>query len=210
LALHRRPVSAWDALERRDVPTTVGPPPFTSLVGHITHPGHMDRIIFQLEPGQFVADRNMPMLLAFDAEPAPGSSVLPKVVRVVPLTGQHTFPVKTRNGPYITNIAVPRVTPTAYEVDVKALGHTQGTFILDAILPGDATGDGVVDRVDIGRIRRAYGTSAGDPNYDPAVDIDRDGKVGLFDFIATKHNLGARSSVVVFEPIPVVGPKIVV
>jgi hypothetical protein len=47
--------------------------------------------------------------------------------------------------------------------------------------PGDVDGDGDVDLADLARLLAAYGTSAGDPGYDPAADLDGDGDVDLAD-----------------------------
>ena len=45
----------------------------------------------------------------------------------------------------------------------------------------DANGDGVTDQADLGILLSAFGSSVGDPNYDPNVDFDGDGAIGQAD-----------------------------
>ena len=47
--------------------------------------------------------------------------------------------------------------------------------------PADANDDGVTDQADLGILLSAFGTSEGDPNYNPDVDYDADGMVGQAD-----------------------------
>jgi hypothetical protein len=67
-------------------------------------------------------------------------------------------------------------------------------------LPGDADGDGVVDRTDMGRVRASYGSSEGGRRYDPGADPNGDGSVGHYDYSLTRRNMGARASVVAPDP----------
>ncbi|MBU0617297.1 MAG: hypothetical protein KKI02_06255 [Planctomycetes bacterium] len=48
-------------------------------------------------------------------------------------------------------------------------------------IPGDVDGDGDVDLADLAALLGAYGTSVGDPDYNPDADIDEDGDVDLSD-----------------------------
>ncbi|MCA9243088.1 MAG: hypothetical protein KDA32_03970 [Phycisphaerales bacterium] len=47
--------------------------------------------------------------------------------------------------------------------------------------PADLTGDGVIGLADLAQLIAAFGTSLGDPNYDPGADITGDDAVGLSD-----------------------------
>jgi hypothetical protein len=48
-------------------------------------------------------------------------------------------------------------------------------------IPGDVDGDGDVDLTDLASLLAAYGSSTGDPNYNPNADFDNDGDVDLLD-----------------------------
>jgi hypothetical protein len=57
-------------------------------------------------------------------------------------------------------------------------------------IPGDANGDGVVDALDFFILERAWGTSIGQPNYDPRADFNNDGTVDALDFFIMERNWG--------------------
>jgi hypothetical protein len=190
-----------EKLEPREVLSTVGSPPFAAIGGSIGAPGRPAEVIFRLEPGRFVADRTMPMLLALEAEPLPGSPVAPKISHVGSLQGRNTYNVIPLRGPMATNIAVPNARPTLYKIGVRDLGRSTGDFVVKISLPGDADGDGVVDRSDMGRVRSSYGSRDGGRRYDPGADTNGDGKVGHYDYGLTRRNMGARASVVAPHPV---------
>lgn len=60
-------------------------------------------------------------------------------------------------------------------------------------LAGDATGDGSVGIRDATLLGRAWRSSAGDGDYDAAVDFDGDGDVDVFDAVALGRNWGATT-----------------
>lgn len=55
----------------------------------------------------------------------------------------------------------------------------------------DFNNDGKLDVQDVMIFRDAFGSSSGDPNYDPSVDIDGDGDVDLFDVSAAVQQIVA-------------------
>jgi uncharacterized membrane protein YeiH len=57
-------------------------------------------------------------------------------------------------------------------------------------IPGDANGDGVVDAQDFYILQRAWGTSKGQPGYDPRADFNNDGKVDAQDFFILQFHRG--------------------
>ncbi len=57
-------------------------------------------------------------------------------------------------------------------------------------VPGDVDGDGDVDLTDLGLLLSAYGTSVGDPNYNPNADFDENGVIDLTDLATLLANYG--------------------
>ena len=57
---------------------------------------------------------------------------------------------------------------------------------------GDVNGDGVLDESDLNAIQAAFGTSEGDPGFNPAADLTGDGQIGLDDLQAMVQLLDAQ------------------
>lgn len=55
-------------------------------------------------------------------------------------------------------------------------------------LLGDVNDDGIVNVIDLATIGRSYGTSVGDPLYDPEADINRDGIIDIADLATAAYN----------------------
>jgi hypothetical protein len=55
---------------------------------------------------------------------------------------------------------------------------------------GEANGDMKVDAKDLSAVGHAWGTSVGEPRYDPSADFNNDGFVDLFDILCTILNFG--------------------
>jgi hypothetical protein len=55
---------------------------------------------------------------------------------------------------------------------------------------GDVDWDGVIDQVDIDMLTAAYGSQAGDSNWNPDCDLNGDGKVDLKDMGIASKNIG--------------------
>ncbi len=192
-----RSVPVLDILESREVQSSLGgTPALATVVGQVNRPARPAQVTLRLEPGRFVGDRPIPMLLGLEAHPLPGSPVQPKVTRVVSLNGLATRELRSRSGSLVTNVQVPLSRPTDYRVNVAGLRATTGAFALNAFLPGDVNSDGVVDRTDIARVRRAYDSRPGSRRYDPGADVNHDGRIGHVDYGFTRRNLGARASIV--------------
>ena len=50
-------------------------------------------------------------------------------------------------------------------------------------IPGDVTGDNLVDGDDLKAVVRAFGTNPNSPNWNPLVDLDEDNLVGILDLV---------------------------
>jgi hypothetical protein len=66
------------------------------------------------------------------------------------------------------------------------------TVSLTVLLPGDVDNDGEVSILDVLRFAWAYGTSQGQPGFDPACDFDRDGTITLSDLVVLVENFGKK------------------
>ena len=64
----------------------------------------------------------------------------------------------------------------------EGFGHDNLAWAPVAECPGDLDGDGFRDFTDFNLFAAAYGSSTGDPNYDPGADLDDNGFVDFTDF----------------------------
>lgn len=79
----------------------------------------------------------------------------------------------------------------------------QVTFV-DKVNPtwcqGDLNNDGTVNIYDIMIVSLAYGSSEGDPNWNPIADINEDGKVNIHDMRIVSRDFGKSSPI---WPLPI-------
>ncbi len=78
-------------------------------------------------------------------------------------------------------------------VVISAAGQTPGpvwSFLTH--IPGDTNGDASVDVLDLLTLAAAYGSVAGDPNYDPAADFNSDGSVDVNDLLILVKYFGKQ------------------
>ena len=81
--------------------------------------------------------------------------------------------------------------PASYTIQVAGLDHTTGQYLLGFYLPGDANGDGTVNKTDFTTIKSLLGDTATNSNYNFDADVNRDGIINQQDVKLTKENLGA-------------------
>jgi len=72
---------------------------------------------------------------------------------------------------------------------------------------GDINRDGYINEIDSGLMEAAYGTSFGDPNYNPDADLDQDGDVDFDDFISLAGNYGLDIWTYFGLPLPPIGTQ---
>ena len=102
-----------------------------------------------------------------------------------------TFQVLTDYGRTVVNIDDPLThiyTHPPYPPAMELVNIENGYF--SNMIPGDVDGDGDVDRYDFGSFAGAYGSIAGDSNYDIECDLDKDGDVDRYDFGTFAGNYG--------------------
>lgn len=67
--------------------------------------------------------------------------------------------------------------------------------IIEVRIPGDITGDGIVNIMDAIQLGNNFGLQDGDARWDPRADLNRDGKVNLLDVIIVAQWFGRRGSI---------------
>ncbi len=97
---------------------------------------------------------------------------------------------------HLTRQAVPAlgraVNPTAttdFDGHPRPLGLA-GDVGADEYLVGDTNGDGIVNVLDLLRLARAFGATAGDAGYDAAADVNGDGAVNGVDLLLLAESFG--------------------
>jgi len=126
-------------------------------------------------------------------QPDPGSWLVPRIVAVEESNGQKVslqtgrpdVPGQTKE----TAVFVKVDQPGPLTVFVAGEHHTTGSFTAAVTLAGDVNGDGVVNVADLQLFATAYGSHAGQPNYNPAADFNLNGAVNLYDAKALEHNM---------------------
>jgi hypothetical protein len=80
------------------------------------------------------------------------------------------------------------VTPVQGETDIADNTLSDGWIFVS--IPGDINGDRKVELKDVYAVGKAYGSSIGNPRYEPNLDINDDGKIELKDYYITCKNYG--------------------
>jgi PKD repeat protein len=80
------------------------------------------------------------------------------------------------------------VTLTVTDTD-GAIGNLTKTLTVTGLI-GDLNGDGKVDMRDIAIVARAFGSSPGDPYWNPIADLNGDGKIDMKDIAIVAKNYG--------------------
>ena len=145
-----------------------------------------------------VAQKNLPKkpttLIGLTALPDPGSPLNPKVVAArgadgKPLPfhrGARYLPFHNPGARGYAKVA----TPGTLAVAVRGLKATDGPYAAGADLPGDVNGDGTVNLTDVEIFAKDYiHAKAGQTGYNPALDFNHNGQVGISDAKLLERNL---------------------
>jgi hypothetical protein len=79
-------------------------------------------------------------------------------------------------------------TPVPFEFDISNNILVDGTLKIRFF--GDLNGDGFVDMSDIAIVSHAFGTSPGDPRWNPDADMNQDGFIDMTDIALVARNFG--------------------
>ena len=202
-----RPVAAGsirlEGLEGRALMTAAPSTPFAAMTGQISSAKEATSVSFPISAGELVAEQSATVVVGFAAVPASGSTLSPaitkatgpsgqiKAVKIAP-HGQTAADRSARQTHLFAQVAPSATAAQTITVNVKALTKTTGDYIVEAYLAGDVNGDGAVDSNDLASMQAAYGSREGQANYNPADDINGDGRVGCIDRMLLTQNLGAH------------------
>jgi hypothetical protein len=164
-------------------------------LGTLTQPGAIATTSVTLMPQNITPHKHSTIFAVF-VEPTATSGLNPRIVAVE--EGGRTLPIqfgrayRPQEAGQATDQAVAFFKADhAGSVSILVAGQTQttGSYTVLTTLPGDVNGDGQVNLADLEPFAPAYGSSLGDPNYNPAADSNRNGYINLFDAKALEYNM---------------------
>jgi hypothetical protein len=201
-----------EQLESRELLTN-GSDLFAIIPGTVTTTNGTAAITFTVDPSHFTLPRRA-FTLGIDIAPTSGSTIKPFIASVddphgtiVPQTfhsiyDPHLSHLAVASGVGTNAVLTPvslfphgQTKPATYTVNVQALGKTSGDFLLGFFLPGDANGDGVVNKTDIQIVKSELNSRNGSAKFTTNADANRDGRIGQIDLAYTLQNQGVSTNV---------------
>jgi hypothetical protein len=201
-----------ELLETREL-MTAGSNTFAIIPGSITTSNGATAIKFTINPANFTLPRHA-ITLGIDVVPSSGSTVKPLIASVDDPHGNlipqvfhsiydpHLGYVAVASNPATSSVMAPLTLyphqpsrPVTFTVNVRAVGFTSGSFLLGFYLPGDADGNGVVNKADLTIVKSDQGARAGSANYNFNADTNRDGRIGKIDTAFTLQNQGVSTNI---------------
>ena len=206
-----RPVA--EALESRKLLTGSSGNTFAIVPGTIDAPNGNVSVAFTINPSHFTLPKGK-IAMGIDIAADPSGTLKPVIASVtdphgniIPQTFHSTYdPLVARrqvqNGRTTSSVLSPLTSlpsdpnePVTYTVQVRAKNDTSGKFLVGFYLPGDANGDGKVEKTDLKIVRSQNGARAGDQRYTFDADVNRDGRIGPIDINYTKQNQGVATTI---------------
>ncbi len=202
-----------EQLESRELLTGGAGNTFAIIPGSVTTSGQSTSVSFTIDPSHFTLPHGK-LALGVDIVAATGSSIKPFISSIDDPHGNlipqafhsiydpHLSHYQVASGKGTNAVIVP-VTfyphdsskPATYTVNVQGLGATTGNFLLGFYLPGDANGDGKVDKTDIATVKSEMGSRANSSKYNFNADVNRDGRIGKIDLAYTMQNQGVQVTI---------------
>ena len=222
--VRRRRCFAPEALEGRLVLSSGQGSTFAIMPGTVSTAGQVSSLSFKIDPSLFTAPSKGKITLGIDITPVtpsstssntsniPTTTFKPEIISVTDASG-HYIPVQHTlydrkiakanhlgNTPTSAVLVTLNVPPTSspatdYNLQVKGLQGSTGQYLVGYYLPGDANGDGTVNKTDITAIKTLMGDNATNKNYSFDADVNRDGIINRKDLMLAEKNLGATTKV---------------
>jgi hypothetical protein len=121
----------------------------------------------------------------------PGSgTVLESHVVTLDGAGQFSFSTSIPNGSY--DVAAKSSHWLRKVLPSQTLDYLGASGLSFSLKNADINGDNAVTLGDFAALRSAYGSSSGDPNWNPNADLNGDGAVSLGDFAILRRNYGMQ------------------
>jgi len=209
----RKAQIATEQLETRELLTGGAGNTFAIIPGTVTTSGETAAVNFTIAPGNITLPHGK-LALGIDVVAATGSSLTPFISSVddphgnlIPqafhsIYNPHLSHSQVANGKGTNAVIVPvtqfpgdATKPATFTVNVTGPGATTGNFLLGFYLPGDANGDGHVDKTDLQMVRQNLGARSSSSNYNFNADVNRDGRIGKIDVAYTMQNQGASVTI---------------
>lgn len=202
-----------EALETRQLLTGGAGNTFAIIPSTIDTPNGTVSVSFTLDQTHFTRPKGK-VAMGIDVVPDPAGTLKPLISSVtdphgdvVPQTIHAIYDptVKHRqvaNGRTtsavispITSFPSDATAPVTFTTQVQSTAKTTGKFLLGFYLPGDANGDGSVDKADLKIVKAQRGARAGDKRYSFDADANRDGRITQIDIAYTQQNQGVKTTI---------------
>jgi hypothetical protein len=202
-----------ESLEERQLLSSGQGSTFAIMPGTIAKAGQVSTVQFKLDPSQFTAGRGGKILLGLDVAADPGSTLKPQILSIKTAEGHmaggliHSVYtpaiIKSKqlgnplSSAVMVRLPVPKAgqAPVTYTVQVQGDYGTTGNYLVGFYLPGDVSGDGVVNQTDLQTIASKIGATPSSSNYTFDGDVNRDGKISRADLAFAAMNLGVKTTV---------------
>lgn len=178
---------------------------FALVASEVATANQIAEVRFTLDPGHFVKPRGR-VVVGIDVTPQNGSTVNPKVGAITPTAVSSQS--QPRRRPMARPVQSLRTAGSSavlatlnsragnnYTVKLQGKDGTAGAMVVGFYLPGDADGNGVVDKADERLVKRLQGVSVSTSTYDFDADANRDGLINRVDLKYTRVNRGARTTI---------------
>jgi hypothetical protein len=171
-------------------------PPANSIgttTGTVTTPGEITATSVTIAPKNLSRGKSSTLFGVF-VNPAPGSSLAPRINAVEDSSGQRLALKQGR--PYVAGrddglaaafVKISEAGPLT--IFTTGQHHSTGAYQTDTTLVGDVNGDGTVNLADLQAFASAYETKPGQVNFNPAADFNLDGIVNQIDAKALMENM---------------------